>query len=83
MRGLVSRLKLTREFLTTSGSSETTFWGGYVTGPLPFIPGLSADFYYLGISRENAEFARGTADELRHSLGTRLFGKARRARLEF
>jgi len=54
---------------------ETTFWGGYVTGPLPFIPGLNADFYYLGLSRENAKFARGRADEFRHSLGTRLFGK--------
>jgi len=55
--------------------SETTFWGGYLTGPLHFIPGLNADFYYLGLSRQNAKFARGTADELRHSLGTRLFGK--------
>jgi Alginate export len=54
---------------------QTTVWGGYVTGPLPFIAGLNADFYYLGLARENAHFARGTADELRHSLGTRLFGK--------
>ena len=54
---------------------ETTFWGGYLTGPVHFIPGLRADFYYLGISRENARYARGTADEMRHSLGTRLFGK--------
>jgi hypothetical protein len=54
---------------------ETTFWGGYLSGPLSFIPGFNADFYYLGLSRENATFARGTADELRHSLGTRLFGK--------
>jgi hypothetical protein len=54
---------------------QTTFWGGYVTGPLDFIPGLNADFYYLGLSRENARFARGTAEETRHSLGTRLFGK--------
>ncbi len=54
---------------------ETTFWGGYVTGPLPFVPGLNADFYYLGLSRENAKFARGTADETSHSFGTRLFGK--------
>jgi hypothetical protein len=55
--------------------SETTFWGSYVSGPVHFIPGLNADFYYLGISRENARYARGTADEVRHSLGTRLFGK--------
>ncbi|MCI0746511.1 MAG: alginate export family protein [Verrucomicrobia subdivision 3 bacterium] len=55
--------------------SETTFGGGYVSGPVQFVPGLRADFYYLGISRENATYARGTADEVRHSLGTRLFGK--------
>jgi hypothetical protein len=54
---------------------EATFWGGYLTGPMAFIPGLRADFYYLGLSRDNARFARGTADETRHSLGTRLFGK--------
>ncbi len=54
---------------------ETTFWGGYVSGPLSFISGLNSDFYYLGLSRGNARFARGTADEVRHSLGTRLFGK--------
>jgi hypothetical protein len=54
---------------------ETTFWGGYLTGPVQFVPGLRADFYYLGFSRENAKFARGTANETRHSLGTRLFGK--------
>ncbi|HEV2664309.1 MAG TPA: alginate export family protein, partial [Blastocatellia bacterium] len=55
--------------------SGTTFWGVYVTGPLAFIPGLRADFYYLGISEENATYARGTADELRHSFGARLFGR--------
>jgi len=54
---------------------ETAFWGGYLNGPLPFVPCLNADFYYLGLSRENAKFTRGIADELRHSLGTRLFGK--------
>ncbi len=54
---------------------SATFWGGYVTGPIRFIPGLKTDFYYLGLSRENAKFARGTADEVRHSLGTRLFGR--------
>ncbi|MGC3958489.1 MAG: alginate export family protein [Verrucomicrobiota bacterium] len=55
--------------------SETTFWGGYVTGPIECVSGLHADFYYLGLSRDNARFARGTADETRHSIGTRFFGK--------
>jgi hypothetical protein len=33
------------------------------------------DLYYFGVSRQDAEFARGIADEVRHSLGARLFGK--------
>ena len=56
-------------------TGNTAFWGGYVTGPIRFVPGLKADFYYLGLARENAKFARGMADEVRHSLGTRLFGR--------
>lgn len=55
--------------------SETTFWGGYFTGPIECVPGLRADFYYLGLSRDKARFARGMEDETRHSLGTRLFGR--------
>jgi len=61
--------------LNDQAINETTFWGGYLGGPLHFIPGLKADFYYLGLSRKDAKFARGIADELRHSLGARLFGK--------
>lgn len=64
-----------RGFFDDRRMSGTAFWGGYVTGPLPFIPGLNADFYYLGISKENAAYARGAAHELRHSLGARLFGR--------
>lgn len=52
------------------------FWGVYATSPVPGLPGLNADLYYLGIKRENARFAQGTADERRHTLGSRLFGKA-------
>ena len=55
--------------------SETAFWGGYVTGPLNLISGLRADFDYLGLSREDADFARGVEDEVRHSFGARFFGK--------
>jgi len=52
------------------------FWGVYGTSPVPGIPTLKADLYYLGLNRENARFAQGTADEHRHTVGTRLFGKA-------
>lgn len=53
----------------------TDFWGAYATGPVPWIKGLKADVYYLGLARDAARFARGTHDELRHSLGSRLHGK--------
>lgn len=52
------------------------FWGVYATSPVPGVPSLNADLYYLGIKRENARFAQATADERRYTLGSRLFGKA-------
>lgn len=52
-------------------------WGVYATGPLLPALGLSADFYYLGLKRDGAEYFQGTGDEVRHSIGTRLFGKGK------
>jgi len=46
------------------------FWGVYATRPLS--KKVLLDVYYLGISRANATYERGTAQELRHSLGGRL-----------
>ena len=52
------------------------FWGVYGTSGVPGIPELKLDFYYLGLDRENARFAQGTANEHRHTVGGRLFGQA-------
>jgi hypothetical protein len=49
----------------------TAFWGVYATRPLGRR--LSLDAYYLGLDRKQATFNRGTATELRHSLGLRLW----------
>jgi hypothetical protein len=46
------------------------FWGVYATRPLS--KKVLLDVYYLGLDRANATFQRGTAQELRHSLGGRL-----------
>lgn len=51
------------------------FWGVYGTTKVPGVPGLKFDLYYLGLDRANASFAQGVADERRHSVGGRLFGK--------
>jgi hypothetical protein len=56
-------------------SSAQEFWGLYTTRDLPGDTGLAADFYYLGLEREDALFAAGRALERRHTIGARLFGE--------
>ncbi|HEV2177652.1 MAG TPA: alginate export family protein [Terriglobia bacterium] len=51
-----------------------TFWGVYVVRPLPAVRGSHIDLYYLGFEHGMARFNQGTARELRHMLGTRLWG---------
>ncbi|HEX4763501.1 MAG TPA: alginate export family protein [Usitatibacter sp.] len=50
------------------------FWAAYATGPTPWS-GLRADFYYIGLERDATRFVQGVADEKRHSIGARLFGR--------
>ena len=42
----------------------------YATRSLPHKASL--DLYYLGLDRKEATFQRGTAQEVRHSLGARI-----------
>jgi hypothetical protein len=55
--------------------SHTKFWGLYAVAPFELLPGAKADFYYLGLDREVGTFDQGTARELRHSIGARLWGR--------
>lgn len=55
---------------------NTTFWGLYAVRPWGILPGGKMDLYYLGVDRKTVEFARGTADEIRHSIGTRFSGQS-------
>jgi hypothetical protein len=50
-------------------------WGVYSVAPLAAIPGGHADLYYLGLENKEGTFFQGTAYELRHTLGTRIWGK--------
>jgi len=52
------------------------FWGVYGVMPVSAVPGLHVDLYYLGIIRQHAPFNSGVADETRHTLGTRVWGRA-------
>ena len=55
---------------------DQDFWGLYAVTPVAWLPGGNVDLYYLGLDRKNASFDQGTAHEIRHSLGTRIWGHA-------
>lgn len=55
-------------------SSAHRFWGIYATSKPAALGGSGLDTYYLGVRRQDASFAQGQADELRHSVGLRVFG---------
>lgn len=50
---------------------QINLWGMYAKLIIPASGNL--DFYYLGIQREAATFEEGTANEHRHTIGTRLW----------
>jgi hypothetical protein len=52
-----------------------SFWGVYAVGPLPLLPKGNIDLYYLGFENKDAVYAQGPGYELRHTLGTRLWGR--------
>jgi hypothetical protein len=54
--------------------SDQTVWGLYAVTPVSWPPGGNVDLYYIGLERKNATFEQGTADEMRHSVGTRIWG---------
>jgi hypothetical protein len=58
-------------FFDNAPDHNTAFWGIYTTRPL--WHGVAVDTYYLGEDRKTAAFERGTATELRHSAGARLW----------
>jgi hypothetical protein len=50
---------------------RTAFWGVYSTRP--WRSRVSFDSYYLGLDRTSFTYNRGTAQEIRHNLGARLW----------
>ena len=50
-----------------------SLWGSYVTVPAPIVSRGHVDFYYIGLDTKSATYYRGTAHEIRHTVGTRLF----------
>jgi hypothetical protein len=57
-------------FFDNAPNHAVGFWGVYAARPLPRK--VSLEVYYLGLDRKQATFERGTAQEVRHSLGARI-----------
>jgi len=54
-----------------SSHHEFSVWGAYVTRTV--LEHASVDAYYLGWDLQNASFDKGVANELRHTVGARLW----------
>ena len=54
---------------------DKTLWGTYVVRPNEFLPNGHIDLYYLGFENKQGVFTQSIANELRHTLGTRLWGQ--------
>jgi hypothetical protein len=57
-------------YFDNSPNHTVGLWGIYATRSIPRQSSL--DLYYLSLDRKDAAFQRGTAQELRHSLGVRV-----------
>jgi hypothetical protein len=52
------------------------FWGVYGTTPTGWALPANLDLYYLGARYRNNRYVNGAGSELRHTVGTRWFGRA-------
>ncbi len=70
---------------TIRPTTTSMIWGLYATTMLDVLPGSGIDVYYMGDAVKKAfwtrtksgyfqDFVLGIADEVRHSVGIRLFG---------
>jgi Alginate export len=55
-------------------SNRRSLWALYATRTLPVGDKAGVDAYYIGYQAKDAVFNQGAGDELRHTLGARLFG---------
>jgi hypothetical protein len=57
-------------FFDDAPNPQVEFWGVYATRPV--TKKISVDAYYLGLDRKEATFQRGTAHEVRQTIGSRI-----------
>jgi hypothetical protein len=60
-------------FFDDAPNPQQTTWGSYLTVPAPMLSRGMLDLYYFGLATKNATYNRGSATELRHTIGVRAF----------
>ena len=83
MRVFIARpVVLNPEVFDNKSAKSNSFWGLYtVRENLPFT--LNLDLYYLGWRKLEAIYDQGEAEETRHTLGTRIWGKRKKLDYNF
>ncbi len=67
---------LSRNIFDNESGTGQSIWGLYgVRKKLPVNFSLNTDLYYLGLHNQSATYDQGPAEEDRHTLGTRIWGK--------
>jgi len=79
MDAIVARPRLVRSgVFDDKANGDQALWGVYASSGQNILPFGQVDMYYLGFRSNESTFEQGTAREVRHSLGTRLWGTAGR-----
>ena len=60
-------------FFDDAPNPRQTAWGSYLTIPLPIVPRCMTDLYYIGLTAKDDTYNRGTANEVRNTVGLRAF----------
>ncbi len=63
-------------FFDDEPNDDVLSWSFYAEGKPHLLSGATLDLYYIGYRDERGQFQQGTADEKRHTIGTRLSGES-------
>jgi len=67
-------VQIDRDYFDNNSGNEHSLWGMYGVAQTRLVFPQKVDLYYIGLNREQARFDQGTANEIRHSVGARLWG---------
>lgn len=68
-------VQISRGFFDNNSGFEQSWWGLYGVQEAGWRFPANFDLYYVGLNFENTVYDQGRAHELRHMLGTRLWGE--------